>query len=139
MATGVAAKGRCAALLGQRWDAWAAMLAAALLAAMHWAQLQAMHVAPESTDSAGCSAGGTTNDGSQQQQQQQPQLPPRDRQRLGQAAFELASAGRLLLPAAIAGLPTLQREQVPRLMNSLGKHCAIDSTSLQRYVQVLAL
>jgi hypothetical protein len=136
-AASLAAVGRCAVLLKQHWDAWAAMLAAALLAALRWAQLQPVCVGPipsgNTNRSDSGSAGGLTSDGSQQQQQR-----PCELRRLGQAAFELASAAQLLLPPATAGLGTLQRNPVPLLMNSLGKHCSIGSVSLLRYVEVLA-
>ena len=135
-AAAMAAKGRCAVLLGQLWGEWAAMLAVALLVAMHWARLQPAHVAERRSGSAAHSDGGTPNEGSQQQLLQQQQQPWEQR-RLGKAVFELAFAARQLLPpAGTASLGTLQREQVPRLMMSLGKYCAIDSASIHRYVQV---
>ena len=142
-AAGLAAKGRCGAPLERLWDDWAAMLAAALLAAMHRAQLlqppRAYAGTPDSTDpGTGSTKGGMAVEGSRQQQQQQQQ--PWERQRMGQAAFDMAMAARVLLrPAATTSLGTLQRESVPRLLNSLGRQCCIDSTSLRHHVQVLGI
>jgi hypothetical protein len=141
LATTLAATGRCALLLGRLWDVWATVLAAALLAAMHWAQLSPVSVGPTPPGGTDCSNdgsnGGRTSDGSQQQQQHEQQRPQEQR-RFGQAAFELATAVRLLLSPATAGLDTLQRDPVPLLINSLGKHCSIGPTKFLQYVKVLA-
>jgi hypothetical protein len=137
---GLTAKGRCGVALERLWDDWAGMLAAALLAALHGAQLlQPPRVyagTPDSTDQGtGSTDGSMAHEGSRQQQQQQQW----ERQHLGQAAFDVAMSARLLLPpAATASLGTLQREPVPRLLTSLGRQCCIDPTSLHRHVQVLA-
>jgi hypothetical protein len=151
IATDLAAKGGCAVLLGRLWDEWAAMLAAALLAAMHGAQLLDTELPCGTEGGSGGSEDGTI-DGDRQQQQQQRQQQQRqqqqrlrhqqqpwERRRLGQAACDLQFVARLLLPpAATGGLHTLQRDSAPRLLNTLAKQCCMKPASIHRYVQVLA-
>ena len=132
--TTLAADGRCATPLGRLWDDWAATLAAALLAALHGAQL----LAAEPPGGVEGGNGGSETNGSSKRQQQQQQQQPWERRDMGEVAYDLAAAARLLLPpAGAAGLPTLQREPVPRLLSSLGKYCSIESARLFRFVKVL--
>jgi hypothetical protein len=114
-------------------DEWAAATAAALSAAAFWAHGHQNRGADSACSSPGAGSGGGRGSGTRQQQEGQ-----QTQQRFMQhTAFDLGEAAALLLlPAATAGLDTLEREPVPRLLASLASHCRIDAPTLQRHVQV---
>lgn len=117
-----------------KWDGWGAAIAAALSAAVSWAEACRYQAY---TDGADGSMGGSDGSPAGASKQLMSRQRWQQLQRLQQAAFHLGKAAEATLLPAVVDIDALEQRSAIDLLDSLAQFCGVDPKTLQVFVQVL--